>query len=47
MITVRVVEVGPRKGLQNEAGIVGLDKRVALIDALAEAGLTGIEFGSL
>ena len=43
---VRIVEVGPRDGLQNEAGVVSIDAKVALIEALADAGLTSIEAGS-
>lgn len=43
---VRIVEVGPRDGLQNEKGIVPLDAKVALIDALGAAGLSTIESGS-
>ncbi len=43
---VRIVEVGPRDGLQNEPGIVPLAAKVALIDALADAGLRVIESGS-
>jgi hydroxymethylglutaryl-CoA lyase len=43
---IRIVEVGPRDGLQNEPGIVPLPDRLALIDALADAGLTEIEAGS-
>jgi hydroxymethylglutaryl-CoA lyase len=44
--SVRIVEVGPRDGLQNEPGIVPLDAKMALIDALADAGLKMIEAGS-
>ena len=44
--SVRIVEVGPRDGLQNEPGLVTVAAKVALIDALAEAGLTMIESGS-
>ena len=44
--SVRIVEVGPRDGLQNEAGIVSLDAKVALIEALADSGLRSIEAGS-
>jgi hydroxymethylglutaryl-CoA lyase len=40
---VRLVEVGPRDGLQNEAQIVPTDVKVALIDALTEAGFAAIE----
>lgn len=43
---VRIVEVGPRDGLQNEAAIVPVEAKVALIEALADAGLTTIEAGS-
>lgn len=43
---VRIVEVGPRDGLQNEPGVVPLAAKVALIDALADAGVTVIESGS-
>jgi hydroxymethylglutaryl-CoA lyase len=43
---VRVVEVGPRDGLQNEAAVVPVVVKVALIEALADAGLTSIEAGS-
>lgn len=43
---VRIVEVGPRDGLQNEPGRVPLPAKVALIDALGAAGLTVIESGS-
>ncbi|WEZ85279.1 hydroxymethylglutaryl-CoA lyase (plasmid) [Rhizobium sp. 32-5/1] len=43
---VRIVEVGPRDGLQNEKTIVPVDVKVALIEALADAGLTSIEVGS-
>jgi len=43
---VTIVEVGPRDGLQNETRIISCDKKVALIDALALAGVTYIEAGS-
>lgn len=43
---VRIVEVGPRDGLQNEAGVVPLADKVALIEALAAAGLRVVESGS-
>lgn len=42
---VRVVEVGARDGLQNEAAVNTQDK-VALINALADAGLKDIEAGA-
>lgn len=40
---VRIVEVGPRDGLQNEAAIVPLDAKVAFIESLADAGLPIVE----
>jgi len=43
---VRIVEVGPRDGLQNESEIVPLETKVAFIEDLADAGLTAIEVGS-
>ncbi|MBT3799453.1 MAG: hydroxymethylglutaryl-CoA lyase [Porticoccaceae bacterium] len=43
---VRIVEVGPRDGLQNEKTIVDVSTKVKLITQLREAGLTYIEAGS-
>jgi len=43
---VRVVEVGPRDGLQNEEKHVATADKVRLIKALAEAGLKSIEITS-
>lgn len=43
---VRVVEVGPRDGLQNEPDSVPLEAKVAFIERLADAGLPVIEAGS-
>lgn len=43
---IRIVEVGPRDGLQNERVTLSVADRVALIEALAAAGLTHIEAGS-
>jgi hydroxymethylglutaryl-CoA lyase len=43
---VRMVEVGPRDGLQNEAAIVPAATKIALIEQLAEAGLGVVEAGS-
>ena len=40
---VTVYEVGPRDGLQNEAGSVPTDGKLALLRALADAGLSRIE----
>jgi len=43
---VRVVEVGPRDGLQNEPERVSLETKVAFIERLADAGARVIEVGS-
>jgi hydroxymethylglutaryl-CoA lyase len=43
---VRIVEVGPRDGLQNESRTVDAATKIALIDQLAAAGLVTIEAGS-
>jgi hydroxymethylglutaryl-CoA lyase len=43
---VKIVEVGPRDGLQNEARPVPLAAKVELIDRLSEAGMPVIEAGS-
>jgi len=40
---VRIVEVGPRDGLQNEPGVVGTAVKIELINRLADAGLPAIE----
>lgn len=43
---VRLVEVGPRDGLQNEAQPISVADKVRLVDALSDAGLSYIEVGS-
>jgi hydroxymethylglutaryl-CoA lyase len=43
---VRLVEVGPRDGLQNEAQAVSVAAKVQLVDELSAAGLSYIEVGS-
>ena len=43
---VRMVEVGPRDGLQNERVAVSTADKVALVDGLSECGLSVIEVGS-
>jgi hydroxymethylglutaryl-CoA lyase len=40
---IRLVEVGPRDGLQNEARTVATEAKVAFVDALSESGLPEIE----
>jgi hydroxymethylglutaryl-CoA lyase len=44
--SVKIVEVGPRDGLQNEHGLVPLAAKIALVEQLADAGCTMIETGS-
>jgi hydroxymethylglutaryl-CoA lyase len=43
---VKIVEVGPRDGLQNEKAVVPAAVKIELIERLAAAGLTCIEAGS-
>ena len=40
---VRIVEVGPRDGLQNEKALVGTADKIALIEKLAATGLGTVE----
>ncbi|TDF86381.1 hydroxymethylglutaryl-CoA lyase [Pseudomonas sp. H9] len=44
--TARLVEVGPRDGLQNEAQPISVADKVQLVDDLTAAGLSYIEVGS-
>lgn len=44
--TVRIVEVGPRDGLQNEKSPIAASTIISLIEQLANAGLKTIESGS-
>ena len=43
---IRIVEVGPRDGLQSEKTTIPTDVKVAYIDALSSAGLQEIEAGA-
>lgn len=43
---VKVVEVGPRDGLQNEKKTISLQTKIELIERLAKTGLRDIEAGS-
>ncbi|MEM7227436.1 MAG: hydroxymethylglutaryl-CoA lyase [Planctomycetota bacterium] len=43
---IRIAEVGPRDGLQNESAIVPVDTKVAFIDALSQSGVAEIEVTS-
>ena len=44
--TVRIVEIGPRDGLQNEKTPVSVEARIAFIEALVGAGLRTVEVGA-
>jgi hydroxymethylglutaryl-CoA lyase len=44
--SVRIVEVGPRDGLQNEKTPVSVPDRIAFIEALVGAGLHTVEVGA-
>lgn len=43
---VKIVEVGPRDGLQNEKTLISANDKITLINKLSEAGLSYIESGS-
>jgi hydroxymethylglutaryl-CoA lyase len=43
---VLITDVGPRDGLQNQPKILTIEQRIALIGAIAEAGVPQIEVGS-
>jgi hydroxymethylglutaryl-CoA lyase len=45
--TIRIIEVGPRDGLQNESRVLDAATRVELVRRLAAAGLREIEVGSM
>ncbi len=45
--TVKIVEVGPRDGLQNQSQTISVETKIALINQLSDCGLTNIEVGSL
>jgi hydroxymethylglutaryl-CoA lyase len=44
--SVRIVEVGPRDGLQNEKTPISVADRIAFIEALVRAGLHTVEVGA-
>jgi len=46
MKRIRITEVGPRDGLQNEKAIVPVAAKIAFVDALVAAGCTEIEVTS-
>nr|WP_188697884.1 hydroxymethylglutaryl-CoA lyase [Bowmanella pacifica] len=43
---VKIVDVGPRDGLQNESANIALKDKIALVENLANAGVSMVETGS-
>lgn len=43
---VRIIEMGPRDGLQNEKAPVSVEARIAFVEALVAAGLGTVEVGA-
>lgn len=43
---IRIIEVGPRDGLQNEPDIVSTEDKVSFVNALSRTGVSEIEVGS-
>lgn len=43
---MKIVEVGPRDGLQNEKQLITLEQKMELINRLSDSGLKTIEVGS-
>jgi hydroxymethylglutaryl-CoA lyase len=46
MVDVKIVEVGPRDGLQNEAHPISVEQKLKLIRRLQNAGLRNLEVGA-
>lgn len=44
--TIKIVEVGPRDGLQNEKSDIQLTDKISLVEGLSDAGIKLIETGS-
>lgn len=43
---VRIIEVGPRDGLQNEPGVIPTERKIAFVNALSRTGVREIEAGA-
>lgn len=43
---VRIIEVGPRDGLQNEPGVIPTERKIAFVNALSRTGVSEIEAGA-
>ncbi|HJT22825.1 MAG TPA: hydroxymethylglutaryl-CoA lyase [Nitrospira sp.] len=44
--SIRIIEVGPRDGLQHETAFVPTERKIAFVDALSGTGVAEIEAGS-
>jgi hydroxymethylglutaryl-CoA lyase len=44
--TIRIIEVGPRDGLQHESDIISTEAKVSFVNALSRSGMAEIEAGS-
>ncbi|MGE9009502.1 hydroxymethylglutaryl-CoA lyase [Leptospira interrogans] len=44
--SVRIIEMGPRDGLQNEKTLISVEARIAFVEALVAAGLSTVEVGA-
>jgi hydroxymethylglutaryl-CoA lyase len=44
--SVRIIEMGPRDGLQNEKTPISVEARIAFVEALVAAGLSTVEVGA-
>ncbi len=44
--SLRITEVGPRDGLQNQSGLVSTAAKIAFVDALVKAGVAEVEVSS-
>ena len=45
--SIRIFEVGPRDGLQNEPGMVSLKDKIWFIQSLVDAGVQDVEWALL
>lgn len=43
---IRIIEVGPRDGLQNEPELISTEDKVSFVNALSQTGVAEIEIGS-
>ncbi len=46
-ISVKIVEVAPRDGLQNQSALISVEDKVTFVDRLSDCGFKAIEVGSL